>query len=166
MLPNTTHHIDANLMFFTLEFLLKKNIQVIAIHDSFYVHHIFSQEVKEAYVKSLIKIFSSDILFILIRNNLFMWHLSEKSVDSENNIIKEYLELLKKLEIDFKTLDLKKFLNGDKSFKKTLSGPQKEILKKCGKISRLYFFIKSQSFLDNSTFVSLLQNSPNENILS
>lgn len=69
LLPNSMHHIDAEILFLTISKLLQKNIPILAIHDAYYTSFEHASEVKESYINSYRTIMKGKPLVAYIRNS-------------------------------------------------------------------------------------------------
>lgn len=72
-MPNTIHHLDALLLAETVDRLVKENIFVQPLHDSFYVSIDKAGATRQAYGDSYARFFRQDLLGFLLVNLFRQW---------------------------------------------------------------------------------------------
>jgi DNA-directed RNA polymerase len=68
LLPNTSHYIDSTLMYNISNKLIEQNIPFKTLHDAYYLHVKYINEIREIYINEYINLFEQNILEKILIN--------------------------------------------------------------------------------------------------
>lgn len=158
LLPNTIHHLDAEILYLTISKLLDRKIPVLAIHDAYYTSFSCIKEVKESYMDSFISVLERKPLLTIIRNCFDFWSRNDST-------FKEVLGALDfaVLENDLLCYKPLRSLRGKHAFK----GTKLAIYKHLKVIIDSYNVLRCEASgcVNPSALVKLLKERPNDKIL-
>jgi DNA-directed RNA polymerase len=155
LLPNTCHYLDSLLMYSMLEELIKLNIPIKTLHDSFYTNIKYKDLILDTYINQYIQLFENNLLYIILKNVFIKFMLN-----------KDFNNLLKKCDItadNILELDLKIF-NSKKIKTLDLNNIQLLSYKCIVKIIKNYLIIKKENELDIN-FRSFVLKNRNKNAI-